>query len=548
MWLVADSFPRLLLRLGDAVPADLGDPLPQAWQVAWGGHALRQGFNGFWNSNQFWPLKDTLAFSDALVGFSPSGLIGSGVHDAIVRYDILFLGTWVLAAVATYLLARELDLPPAAAAVAGVAFAFAPWRTAQAMHLHVLATGGIPLTFFFLLRGYRKELPVLVLVGWLVAAWQLSLGFSIGIPFLYLLLACGLVALVRREPRERLGASRHVLAATVVGTLILVAVAFLMSRPYLRVVDALPEAARTPAMLQHFSPGIRQFFVASEWNVIWGGLTAGIRAPLRGAVNETSLFPGLAIVLLALWGTGFSGWSRRRRGIALAGVAIASLLSLGFQASGVQALLPYRLLYEFAPGWEGIRTPGRLAVYISLGLALLAGCGAARVLSACRRRNQSTFVIVLVSVCIPAVVVAEGSPVRVPVVEVPIGQVGAPAAESPILLLPASPASNRRYLLWSTEEFAPMLNGQSSVSPREFRVLLRSIRSFPSEQSFAYLRAAGVRTVVIHPELLGDRRDPGSFTWRGRESQLTAVPPLLPPGVSRTRNHGLIVYRITAPE
>ena len=30
----------LLLHLGETIPKDLGDPLPQSWQVAWGGHAL----------------------------------------------------------------------------------------------------------------------------------------------------------------------------------------------------------------------------------------------------------------------------------------------------------------------------------------------------------------------------------------------------------------------------------------------------------------------------------------------------------------------------
>ena len=30
----------LILNLGTDIPKDLGDPLVQAWQAAWGGHAL----------------------------------------------------------------------------------------------------------------------------------------------------------------------------------------------------------------------------------------------------------------------------------------------------------------------------------------------------------------------------------------------------------------------------------------------------------------------------------------------------------------------------
>ena len=68
----------LILNLGETIPKDLGDPLPQSWQVAWGGHALAHQPLEFFQSNQFWPLDDTLAFSDALLGYAPAGLVGEG--------------------------------------------------------------------------------------------------------------------------------------------------------------------------------------------------------------------------------------------------------------------------------------------------------------------------------------------------------------------------------------------------------------------------------------------------------------------------------------
>ena len=68
----------LILNLGSHIPLDLGDPLPQAWQVAWGGHALLHQPLHFFDANQFWPFHQTLAFSDALIGYAPAGLIGSG--------------------------------------------------------------------------------------------------------------------------------------------------------------------------------------------------------------------------------------------------------------------------------------------------------------------------------------------------------------------------------------------------------------------------------------------------------------------------------------
>ncbi len=148
--------------------------------MAWGGHALGHQPLDFFQSNQFWPLDDTLAFSDALIGYAPAGLIGSGPEAAVSRYDLLFLFAYALAFAGAYLLARELGLGPGGAAVAGAAFAFAPFRLEQDGHLQVISSGGIPLAFAVGLRGYRLRRPAWVLAGWAVAAWQLSIGFTLG--------------------------------------------------------------------------------------------------------------------------------------------------------------------------------------------------------------------------------------------------------------------------------------------------------------------------------------------------------------------------------
>ena len=63
----------LVIHLGDMVPRDIGDPLAEAWQPAWGGHALLHQPLHFFDANRFWPLKDSLAFGDALIGYAPGG-------------------------------------------------------------------------------------------------------------------------------------------------------------------------------------------------------------------------------------------------------------------------------------------------------------------------------------------------------------------------------------------------------------------------------------------------------------------------------------------
>src|SRR3954467_2254782 len=199
----------LPLQVGSDVPRDLGDPLPQAWQGAWDGHALLHQPTEWFQANIFWPLPNSLAFSDALVGYAPFGVLGSGVHAAIARYDMLFLFAYALAFLGAYLLARELRAGRAGAFVAGAAFAYAPWRLEQDGHLHVLSSGGIPLALALLVRGHRRGSARWAVAGWLVAAWQLSLGFSLGLQLAYLLLVLAVLALALgfRPPRATLVAT-----------------------------------------------------------------------------------------------------------------------------------------------------------------------------------------------------------------------------------------------------------------------------------------------------------------------------------------------------
>ncbi|MFY9488983.1 MAG: hypothetical protein WAP35_09865, partial [Solirubrobacterales bacterium] len=369
----------LPLHLTDHFERDLGDPIVQAWQVAWGGHALATQPLDYFQSNMYWPLPDSLAFSDALAGYAPAGLIGEGVAAAVVRYNLLFLLAYALAFFGAYLLAREIGVRPAAAAVAGAAFAYAPWRLEQDGHLHVLSSGGIPLAIFLLLRGYRRGRGRMVLAGWLVAAWQVSLGFTLGLQLGYLLLVLACIAVIplwRRGGITRGRLTRQLVVASVAGGLAVLLTGLLLSLPYQRVLDAHPEGRRTTQQLSGLSGPVWQFVAAPGENMVWGELTESVRDDRLTSVPEQTLFPGLVIFGLALLGVFHRRLPRGLRIGLAAGVVVCAVLSLGFHTSGAGRFYPYRLLYELAPGWQGIRVPGRMNTLTSLGLALLAAAGA----------------------------------------------------------------------------------------------------------------------------------------------------------------------------
>ena len=100
---IAVTWP-LVLHPGHHVAQNLADPIRTAWQVAWTGHALKHHPLHIWQSNAFWPLGNSLAFSDSLLGYAPAGLIGHGETAALVRYNLLFLFAYALPLVGAYLL------------------------------------------------------------------------------------------------------------------------------------------------------------------------------------------------------------------------------------------------------------------------------------------------------------------------------------------------------------------------------------------------------------------------------------------------------------
>lgn len=507
----------LPMHMGTNVARDIGDPLVQAWQVAWGGHALATQPLDFFQANHFHPMPDSLAVSDALSGYAPTGLIGEGVTAAITRYNVLFLFAYALALFGTYLLARELGLCPAGAAVAGAAFAYAPWRLEQDGHLHVLSSGGIPLALFLLVRGYRGGRSGMVLGGWAVAAWQFSIGFTLGLQLAYLIALLGVGAAVWwwRKGRPRI-ATRRVVAATLCGMLLLGATGLMLARPYQRVLDNHPEAHRTVEQLSGLSGPGWQFLAAPGENLVWGEATAGIRDRLT-AVPEQTLMPGLVILVLALAGAAFGPLPRRMRIGLAAGAATLAVLSLGFHTDGFGRLYPYRLLYELAPGWQGIRVPGRLNTLTSLALALLAGAGAQAAVRAIGARvpQRRRLAVVATTATLLALVLIEGSGFEIGSREggliagpshpqVPVEPAAQRGLADPQMHLPPTIDANRRYVLWSTEGFPRIVNGRGSFDPAFFTALSNELVAFPDARTVAKLRVLGVRNVVLHTDLARD--------------------------------------------
>jgi hypothetical protein len=504
----------LVLHMSSRIAPDLGDPIRTAWEIAWVGHAMLHDPLHLFDSNAFYPHPLSLAFSDSLLGYGPSAFFGSGTVATLVRYNLLFLFAWSLCFVGAWLLARELGVGKIGATVAGAAFAYAPYRVTEAGHLHVISSGGLPLALFLLLRGYRRSSRALVLAGWLVSAWQISLGFTLGLQFAYLLAVLALLAVVwwwRARPKPRRasrpgliaslrGLPRQLVLVSCIGMALVGVVTVYQARPYLKVAAEYPTAKRTLKEVENYSSGPWALLSASSENRVWGSVTAGARAHVHSK-NEDVFFPGGLILVLALIGLASSIYTRRFRIGLACGIAVCSVLAFGMGLTG--AGYPYRLLYDYAPGWDGVRVPGRVFTLATLLLALLAGAGAwqlakiARGWAAGYGPRAAGAIVAVIGLLLVVGVVGEGAGhLGHPIVPQPAkAEIGLPG---PVMDLPTDGAADRLWQYFSTDGFYEIPVGNSTFDMPEVDDLRGGMGGFPDRASVEKLRFYGIETVVLH--------------------------------------------------
>jgi hypothetical protein len=133
---------------------DADDPLLSIWRVAWIAHILPHNPLELFNGNIFYPEKRTLAYTDAVLlqGFTGAPLIWAGVSQ-VTTYNVLLLLSMALSGWAMWRYALHLTGHFAAAMLAGIVFAFVPFRFDHYHHLELQATIFLPLTLLYVDRA-----------------------------------------------------------------------------------------------------------------------------------------------------------------------------------------------------------------------------------------------------------------------------------------------------------------------------------------------------------------------------------------------------------
>jgi hypothetical protein len=303
----------------------------------------------------------------------------------------------------------------------------------------------------------------------------------------------------------------RLLAADLVGGACFAGVTAFMGIAFARVVQLDPQADRALGWTEMYSPAWRGLLIAPDTSWLWGARDAAARSHLPWP-PEMTLLPGLTLIVLATTGMFFSVFRLRHRILLILGTVVAVLLTLG-------ATLPwhgdpgYLTLSKHLPGWSALRTPGRMTVWSSLLLAILAaGAVSAFVVSArvaapwpeagTARSGlvaRGKFVALRLALLIPLVLVFVEGINRTPHPQVLPYPAAMKAAQEPTLVLPSGGSLEMSIMLWTANGFPRVPNGIVTFVPAGQAQIRADSMTFPDQASVASLRAAGIRSVVVLP-------------------------------------------------
>jgi hypothetical protein len=472
----------LALDLSSRVLAHF-DPPFSAWRLARVVHNVSNGHPLF-DGEIFYPARQTLAYSDAMLvqAILAWPLLAIGLTPLAV-VNVLTLAGVAGSATAAYVLARRLTGHTGGALIAGIVFAFAPYRRDHLQHIELQCALWTPLALWAwhrALDGGRARdglLCAAFILLQLLSCIYYGIFLAVGLAVI-----CPLTLLWRRGHLGR-GAQAGLTAGLVV---VAIATA-IYNRPYSLAREQVGE--RTLHETASYSADASSYLAATPDNLVYGALTESL------GQNEKRLFPGItptAFTAVALIPPATP--------VALiygASIAVAWDASLG--TSG--RLFP--LLRASLPPFRSLRAPARFAMLVLLGMSVLTAIGVARV---ARMSAGHAAVLVAAGLVVLEYSTAPLSVQTIPSERPPVYNWVSTQPRQVTLELPvphptALPLHDAFYMYAQTWHWQPLANGYSGYYTQDYVDLLFALVGLPDARSSRAMTRTGIQRVILHREL-----------------------------------------------
>jgi hypothetical protein len=457
------------------------DPPFSAWRLARVVHNVSQGHPLF-DGEIFWPARQTLAYSDATLAQAIVAwpLFAIGLTPLAV-VNVLTLAGVAGSATSAYVLARRLTGHTGGALVAGLVFAFAPYRRDHLQHIELQWALWTP----FALWAWHRALDTgRARDGLLCAAFillQLLSCIYYGM-FLAVIMAviCPLTLMWRRR-----GLGRRAILGLTAGLVVVAIASATYSRPYSLAREQVGE--RSLVETARYSADASSYLAATPDNLVYGAVTGWL------GDNEKRLFPGITPVALTI--------AALIPPVAPAAFIYGASMAVAWDASLGTSGRIYPLLRSVLPPFRSLRAPARFAMLVLLAMSVLTAIGVARV-----ARTSSSAVLAAA-----ALVVLEYSTAPLTIQTIPreppplyewvSAQSRHVTLELPVPLPDALPLHDAFYLYAQTWHWQPLANGYSGYYPRNYMNLLTALMGLPDARSSRAMARTRIQQVILHREL-----------------------------------------------
>jgi hypothetical protein len=489
------------------------DDLVTAWTLAWDWHALVTDPLHLFDANIFFPESRTLAYSEHFLGVAilawPIQLL---TRQPLLTLRIFQLLTLWVTAIGMYRLLLDWTRDRVAASVGMLLWTFALFRMNHFVHLHIFNTAALP-WMIWAFHHYVKTLRH----RWLIATAGLFFALSLmsghymlfGALMVVVLGAYGLIVFKIRLPAVQWLAIGGSVVVTF-GILAFIYVPY-TTLPVRSVLENLQFSA-TVLDFMAFTPALHALGwlpqpPLPEQTVYLGMIPLGLSAwsvvqlIRRRNRPDASLLWSLGYLLLAIVAALFAfgpfvRWSPDHAGIAG----------------------PYALLYEWVPGFSGIRVPARLYMIVVFVSSLISAVG----ISQWRADSRKLFdwkVVVLTMLMVGFLLEGWFHPLNPRYKSLrPLPQpqeIHQWLAEQPddiaVLHDPFYTKlrvnSEARYTYESIFHWHKQVNGYSGYIPSWMLFLLIRMEHFPDRLSIERLKFLGIDYIILHTEVFDDPRD-----------------------------------------
>lgn len=515
-------FRPFTLHIRNAV-VNVIDPLFYAWNLSYNADNWLKGFNTLLNTNIFYPLTNTVAYSDTLWGqsFFLNPVIWL-THNPILAENIAIVLSFPLAAVSMFLLSMYVTGSKPASFAVGIFYAFSYPRLSQIGHLPTISSQWLPLYMFYLFKflesGKRKNFVLLCI--WYLLSITSSIYFGVFLIPITVVVVIGdfikrLLSHTLHEYKDRVVALLPILFPFVV---ILGIVLF----PYIRLKAENPEIKRSIDDVTHLRASLIDYITVLPTSLNTYALPTN--------TNEHVLFPTFTLLLLACFGLVTTHKRTRYLMSIFVLIAVTSfILSFGNEQSFTigsfstgTLKMPYYYLYKLFPLFQIVRVPARFSIFIILSLCVLAAGGIDHIM----KKNKSKWVAGVVLCTFIFEVWQTNTPFvtapmkqSIPGVYTWIQEQAEPMilAELPIALFyHGNTMEDQLYksyaMLHGSDVYAletyrvyfsvfhkkRMINGYSGFLPESYNKLAETLEGFPSEFSIKSLQEIGVTHAIVH--------------------------------------------------